>query len=207
MASVLGHIGLGGLSVGRLLSTSLIFGVSVATAVTAATGAIFTDTQSVGANTFSTGTVSISSSPASAVVSLSGMAPGDPPVTNPITVTNDGSLELRYAVRSTTTENTLAAQLDMTIWDEAEEGDGGTTCNSTPPVTKLYGPAGLGNTVAVDVVGDPAQGSQSGDRVLAASANEVLCIQVSLPLGTGNTFQNLSSTATLDFIGEQTANN
>ena len=206
MASVLGHIGLGGLSVGRLLSTSLIFGVSVATAVTAATGAIFTDTQSVGANVFSTGTVSISSSPTSAAIALSGMAPGDS-VTSPITVTNNGSLELRYAIQSTTTENTLAAQLDMTIWDEAEEGDGGTTCNSTPPGTKLYGPADLGNTVAINVVGDPAQGSQSGDRVLAASANEVLCIQVSLPLGTGNTFQNLSSTATLDFIGEQTANN
>ena len=206
MTGILGHIGLGGLSVGRLLSTGLIFGVSVATAVTAATGAIFSDTQSVGANTFSTGTVSISSSPASAAISLSGMAPGDS-VTSPITVTNDGSLELRYAVQSTTTENTLAAQLDMTIWDEAEEGDGGTTCNSTPPVTKLYGPADLGNTVAVNVVGDPAQGSQSGDRVVAASANEVLCIQVSLPLASGNSFQNVTTTATLDFIGEQTANN
>jgi hypothetical protein len=42
------------------------------------------------------------------------MAPGDE-VTNPITVTNGGSLELRYAVTSTTTENTLAGQLDLTI--------------------------------------------------------------------------------------------
>ena len=206
MVGILGHIGLAGVSVGRLLSTALIFGVSVATAVTVATGAVFTDTQSVGANSFSTGNVDISSSPTSAVVSLSGMAPGDS-VTNPITVTNAGSLELRYAVQSTTTENTLAAQLDLTIWDEAEEGDGGTTCNSTPPATKLYGPADLGSTGATNVVGDPTQGSQAGDRVVAASANEVLCIQVALPLSSGNTFQGLSTTATLDFIGEQTANN
>ena len=206
MIGVLGHIGLGGLSVGRLLSTGLIFGVSVATAVTAATGAVFTDTQSVGANTFSTGTVNISSSPTSAVISLSGMAPGDS-VTNPITVSNDGSLALRYAVQSTTTENTLAAQLDMTIWDEAEEADGGTTCNSTAPATKLYGPADLGSTGTTNVMGDATQGSQAGDRVIAASGNEVLCIRASLPLSTGNAFQSLSTTATLDFIGEQTANN
>ncbi len=44
--------------------------------------------------------------------------PGDS-VVDDITVTNSGSLEARYAVSSTTTENTLAAQLHLTIWDEA----------------------------------------------------------------------------------------
>ena len=207
MNGILGHLGpigtLAGGSIGRLLVTGLIFGASVATVVTAATGALFTDSQSVGANTFSTGTVDISSSPTSAVVSFSTMAPGDK-VTNPITVSNDGSLQLRYAVESTTTEDTLAAQLDMTIKTDV------TTCTNAgfdTDGTAVYGAGDLGSTTGINVIGDPTTGAQAGDRTLNASANEVLCIQVSLPLATGNAYQALTSTATLDFSGEQTANN
>ena len=69
--------------------------------------AVFTDTQNVPSNTFSTGTLDISTNPTSALVTFSAMAPGDQ-VTNPITVTNGGTLQLRYAVTSTTTENVLA---------------------------------------------------------------------------------------------------
>ena len=207
MTALLGHLGsigtLAGGSIGRLLVTALLFGTAVATVVTTATGAIFTDTQSVAANTFTTGTVDISSSPTSAVVSFSGMAPGDK-VTNPITVSNDGSLALRYAVRSSTTEDTLAAQLDMTIKSSV------TTCTNVgfdTDGTAVYGAGDLGSIAGLNVVGDPTQGSQAGDRGLNASSNEILCIQVSLPLSSGNTYQGLTSTATLDFSAEQTANN
>ena len=177
----------------------LIFGTGGHTG----TGAIFTDTQSVGANTFSTGTVIIGSSPTSALVTYSGMAPGDK-VTNPITVSNDGSLQLRYAVQSTTTEDVLAAQLDMTV------KTGVTTCTNAGFGTAgsaIYGPGDLGNTTPVNVVGDPTQGAQAGDRSLAAAGSEVLCIQVELPLSATNAAQGVTSTATLDFISEQTANN
>ncbi|MBI4199044.1 MAG: hypothetical protein HY535_01030 [Chloroflexi bacterium] len=207
MIAMFGHLGflgtLAGGSVGRLLLAGLLFGTAAATALTAATGAIFTDTQSVGANTFSTGTVDVSTSPTSAVVSFSGMAPGDK-VTNAVTVTNAGSLQLRYAVKSTTTENTLAAQLDMTI------KTGVTACTNAgfgSDGTVVYGPGDLGSTSGLNVVGDPTQGSQGGDRTLNASASEALCVQASLPVGTGNSFQNLSTTATFEFVSEQTANN
>ena len=63
-----------------------------------ATQALFTDTQSVGANTFTAGTVDISSSVASALLSLSAIAPGGE-VNSPITITNAGTLQLRYAVQ------------------------------------------------------------------------------------------------------------
>ena len=207
MTAIFGHLGfLGGLaggSIGRLLMTGLIFGTAVATVATAATGAIFTDTQSVAANTFSTGTVAISSSPTSAVVSLSAMAPGDK-VTAPITISNDGSLQLRYAVTSTTTEDVLAAALDMTV------KSGVTTCTDGGfgvDGSVLYGAGDFGTTGGMNVFGDSAQGAQAGDRTLNAAANEVLCIQVSLPLATGNSFQSLTTTATLNFLAEQTANN
>ena len=207
MSAILGHLGsigpLAGGSIARLLITGLLFGTAVATVVTTATGAIFTDTQSVGANTFSTGTVDISSSPVSAVVSFSAMAPGDK-VTNPITITNAGSLQLRHAIQSTTTENVLAPQLDKTM------KTGVTTCNNAgfdTDGTAIYGAGDLGSSAGLNVVGDPSTGSQASDRTLNAAANEVLCVQVSLPLSTGNTVQNLTSTATLDFSAEQTANN
>ena len=40
-----------------------------------------------------------------------------------------------------------------------------------------------------------------------SGAREILCIQVSLPSGTGNSYQGVSTTATVEFIGEQTVNN
>ena len=39
--------------------------------------AVFTDSAAVGSNSFTTGTVDISTSPTSALVTYSGMAPGD----------------------------------------------------------------------------------------------------------------------------------
>jgi hypothetical protein len=77
--------------------------------------------------------------------------------------------------------------------------------------TVLYGPGGLpgdlGSDPAINVIGDPAQHAQSGDRTLAASANEVLCFQVELPSSTGDAYQNATTTATFTFYAEQTANN
>jgi hypothetical protein len=186
----------------HILLALLVTGV-VAASLGVASNAIWTDSQNVDANVFSTGTIDISTNPTTALVTFSGMAPGDK-VTNPITVTNAGSLQLRYAVTSTTTENTLAAQLDMTI------KTGVTTCTNGgfgSNGTAIYGAADLGSTTGTNVIGNPAQGGQGGERTLNGSANEVLCCQVELPSGTGNSFQGLTTTATFAFAAEQTANN
>jgi predicted ribosomally synthesized peptide with SipW-like signal peptide len=184
-----------------ILSVLLVGAIFGAAAV--GSNAIFTDTASVPANAFTTGSLDISTSPTSAFITFSNMLPGDV-VTAPLTVSNGGNVQLRYAVTSTTTENTLAAQLDLTI------KSGVTTCTNGgfgTDGTVLYGPADLGSTTGVNVIGNPAQGSHSGDRTLNAAANEVLCFQVSLPSSTNNTFQGLSSTATFTFNAEQVANN
>jgi spore coat-associated protein N len=186
----------------KLALTLVVLGLLVGL-LTVSALALFTDSTSVPANTFSTGTVDINTSPTSALVTFSNMAPGDQ-VTAPITVSNAGTLQLRYAVTSVSTENTLAAQLDMTIKSNV------TTCTTAGfggSGTVLYGPGDLGSVAGVNVIGDPAQGNQSGDRTLNASANEILCFNVTLPLSTGNTFQNLTTTATFTFQAEQTANN
>ncbi|MEE8477598.1 MAG: TasA family protein [Gemmatimonadales bacterium] len=187
----------------KLLATVAVLALMV-TVVSISVLALFTDTASVPANAFTTGTVAISTNPATALVTFSDMAPGDE-VTNPITVTNDSTtLELRYAVTSTTTEDVLAAQLDLTI------KSGVTTCTNAGFGTDgvvVYTTGDLGSMAGINVIGDPTTGAQGGDRTLAATANEVLCFNVLLPSSTNNTFQSLTSTATFAFQAEQTKNN
>lgn len=193
----------------RLVWASLTLAIALATIAVSATGAIFTETDPVGANAFSTGTIDLGQNPATAVVAAGDMAPGDE-TTGRVDVTNDGSLELRYAVTSTTDEDTLASQLDLWVWDETAEADAGDTCDATPGsgvTTYLYERGVLGSTAGTHVIGDPAQGDDGGDRVLAATTSEVLCFHVALPLNTGSTFEGTSTTATFTFEAEQTANN
>lgn len=169
------------------------------------TGAFFTDSQAVGNNTFSTGSVDLAATPATAAVTLANMAPGDT-VTAPLTVANNGTLQYRYSLLSTATSSTpeLAAQLDLTV------KTGVTTCTTAGfggTGTVQYGPADLGSVAGVKVLSDAAPGAQTGDRVLAAGASEVLCVQVTLPNATGNTYQGKTTTATFNFDAEQTVNN
>ena len=188
----------------KLLASLLVVSVLASLAVLGSF-AVFTDSETVDSNTFSTGSVDIATSPTTALVTFSDMAPGDQ-VTNPITVTNDGSLELRYAVTSTTTEDVLAAQLDLTI------KTGVTTCTNAGFDTDgavIYGPGDLGSAAGINVIGNPAQGGDAGDRTLPATGadNEDLCFNVELPSTTGNAFQGLTTTATFTFAAEQTVNN
>jgi spore coat-associated protein N len=166
--------------------------------------AIFTSTANVPANTFSTGTVIISTNPATALVTLAAMAPGDE-VTAPITVSNGGTLALRYAISSVATNadaKGLKDQLVLTV------KSGVTTCdNANYALTGVQLYSGDLDSSAGKLVGDAATGADPGDRNLAASANEVLCFNVSLPLATGDAFQGATTTATFTFAAEQTKNN
>ncbi len=198
-------------SIAGLSKAGLGLALATATLAVTATGAVFTDSTSVGSNTFSTGDVEISTSVSTDLVSFSTpkMVPGDS-VVDGVTVTNAGNVQMRYAITSTTTESTLAAQLDLVVWDEAAEADtagANATCDATPPTTVLYGAADLGATTGVNIVGDSTQGGQNGDRVVAAAGTETLCFKVSLPSTTDNSFENLSTIATFAFQAEQTANN
>jgi hypothetical protein len=186
----------------RLLRSLFILGVAITAATILLASAVFTDTQDVTDNTFTTGEVDISVTPATAAIGMTGMAPGDQ-VTAPLTVTNGSTLELRYSVTSTTTEDVLAAELELTIKSDIA------TCSNAGFVTggtEVY-PAGvLGSVAGTNIIGNPAQGAQAGDRVLAASANEVLCFHVELPLE-ATAGAGLTTTATFTFDAEQTATN
>ncbi len=184
----------------RVLLTVAVVLVGMAT-MTVTSLALFTDSAAVGSNAFTAGTIDITAMPATAVVTMAAMAPGDQ-VTNPLTVTNSGSLEFRYALTSTTDEDVLAAELVLTV------KQGVTTCddaNWATDGTTLYSGI-LGSTATSGIFGSPVAGADPGDRVLAATGNEILCFNVTLPSSTAAA-QGATTTATLGFEAEQTSNN
>ncbi len=196
-----------------ILTAVVALGV-MSMAVGLVTQALFTETVSVGSNTFTTGTINISTSPTTALLTASTMAPGDRS-TGSITVTNAGSLQLRYAIQR------LADNTDAKLLRDAlrlrvslrgggacdfpfYNADGSTVAHADD--TQLYEGLNFPAT-ATNTVGDAATGSQAGDRTLAAAGSEVLCMSVVLPTTAGNTLQSATTTATLDFVSEQTTNN
>ena len=170
--------------------------------------AVFTDQATIGANAFDTGSVTISTTPTTALVTFTGMAPGDSIQPSAgVVVSNDGTLELRYSITSTADNADgllLNAALDLTI-REIDVTLPATPCDDFDGAIR-YGPADLGSVAGINVIGDPTQGSQAGDRVLAASATETLCFRVELP-STATGPEGAATTATFTFDAEQTVNN
>ena len=175
------------------------------------TGAIFTDQQTDN-STFTTGTIALNAAKIAAMdLTTAGMMPGDT-ATSSVTVQNDGTAQLRYAVSQTSTNTdskNLRTALNVVV-KAADTGAGtdfatdGNYCDDGTGAT-LHASAALGATG--NLVGDPTQGAQAGDRTLNGTSSEVLCFYVSLPLSTANTYQGASTVTTFTFDAEQTANN
>jgi hypothetical protein len=157
---------------------------------------LFTASTNNAGNAFTTGSVDISTNPASAFLTMSAMVPGDS-VTAQLTVSNTGTLELRYAVTTAATDADSLHLKDALTLTIKTLGTNCTTFNGT----QLYT-----GTLASGAIGNPAPGGQSGDRTLAASANEVLCFKVELPSGATGP-EGATTTATFTFAAEQTKNN
>ncbi len=171
-----------------LLALALISGSLGAGALSLA---IFTDSQAVTGNAFTTGTIDISTTPATALFSVSNMMPGDT-LNRTIQVDNAGTGVLRYAISTSIVSGpALAAQLQLAVY-------AGATCSGTALYSGALGTAAVGSNV---------QGPDSGDRTLSGGTNETLCFKATLPLSTGNTFQGTSTGVTFTFDAEQTANN
>jgi spore coat-associated protein N len=189
----------------RLLAAIGIAGLSLITVGTLTTGAIFSDSEDLGANSFTTGTLVLGLNPVSALFSVTNMAPGDT-VSKPLTVSDAGTLGLRYAATAVATDadgKALRNQLAFTVYSGVTAAN--CTAGTTAGGTVLFGSATIGASSAV--FGDPAQGAQAGDRPLGAGTGETLCFVANLPLATDNTFQNAATTVTFTFDAEQTKNN
>ena len=154
-----------------------------------------TPTSTVASVTASAATPASSTKPASAATPASTSAPAPAKPADLATTLTDAET----AVTATNTDlKGLYAELDLTITEE------GTDC-STFDGDVLYGPAPF--LLSGNLIGDPAQGEDTGDRTLAASANEVLCFKVDLPSGAPNSVQGATTTAVFTFEAEQTSSN
>ncbi|MGB2694962.1 MAG: TasA family protein [Dehalococcoidia bacterium] len=166
---------------------------------------LFTDQATVGANTFSTGSVDLTTAPTTALITFSGMVPGDA-VTNSLVVSNAGTLQFRYAISSSATNaDALALKDALTLTIKTiDVTTPGTPCDNFDG-TQLY-TGDLDDGAGGLLVGNAAQGAQAGDRTLNASASETLCFRVALSsAATGP--QGASTTGTFTFDAEQTVNN
>jgi spore coat-associated protein N len=173
--------------------------------------ALFTDSKT-DQSTFTTGTIVLDPTKIAAMdLTTTAMMPGDA-VRSPVEVKNNGTAQLRYAVSQTSTDadtKDLRGQLLLVV-RTADTGGGTDFATDTDYCddatgTSLHASAAIG--ASSNLVGDPTQGSQTGDRTLAASASEVLCFYVSLPISATNAVQGATTTTTFTFAAEQTANN
>ena len=167
--------------------------------------ALFTDTETV-TGVFSSGSIILDAARIDALtLSTGAMMPGDS-VTDDVVVENDGSAQLRYAITTSSTDaDGLGLRDALTL--EVRELDA-----TTPaiPCDNFDGTSVLAATVlgaSGAAVGDPAAGSDTGDRTLDAGTNETLCFRVTLPTGTSQAVQGATTTTTFTFSAEQTANN
>ncbi len=216
----------------RLWASIAVFGLAGVGITSLTTSALFTDTDTV-AGDLLTGTVDISSALAGSdlattlSIPASGMAPNGT-YTGQVTVTNAGSLELRYGVRYFAVQKSTGLVASPTLGTTVTSGDlrnvlslavyppaSGATCQATTAPTAVTGStsstlgavAQLDNTGATQtILGDPAN-TATTYRTLASTKNEVLCVQVHMDATAGNQYQATGATITLQFDAEQTVNN
>jgi predicted ribosomally synthesized peptide with SipW-like signal peptide len=203
----------------RSILLSLMVIGAVAALITAATSAVFSDEVTSTGNTFTSGTLIINIDgqhpTESGQLTFSDMTPGDYKVQK-VHVSNPGTLQLRYAVTGATSPSDLNGALVMavatagtcTVGGTGTGAIGGTFLYGTADPNQSTGSGGLPITGSSGkIIGDPAQHAQTGDRPLDPTTGEDLCFKVLLPGLTGNAYQGKTSTLTLTFSAEQTANN
>ncbi|MCV0403379.1 MAG: M73 family metallopeptidase [Chloroflexi bacterium] len=189
----------------RLLGFLLPAAALVAIGAGSLSLALFTDSATVD-GTFTAGTISLDPSDvASLSLSSGALLPGDV-LTDDVTITNDGTAELRYSVSTASTNAdglALRDVLTLTV-REIDTTTPGTPCNDFDGALVVAQTAFGASSVGI---GSPAAGAQAGDRTLAAASSETLCFRMSLPSATGNAYQGATTTTTFTFNAEQTANN
>ena len=194
----------------RLVTTAVTVALAAAGVTSLTTGALFTDTDTLSATDFTTGTVQITPTMSGTItLGAANLAPGDTSF-GLVDVQNAGSLAQRYAVSMVATNATgvnLAAELDLAVYTT-----GAASCSvaGVAALTPVASATGLPTAMAA-LIGDPAPGAHGtpggGDRWLSTLTGETLCFAVHLPVSTPNAFQGASASLELTFDAEQVANN
>jgi spore coat-associated protein N len=179
------------LALGALVTLLLAVGAVVGS------GADFTASSANPANTFSSGTLSIlNEKQGQAILSASGMRPGDPAQTGTVDITNDGSLTgtftlVRGAVSNSDAVNPMAAKLNVTVVDcGAYAGAVAPTCGDPGEPVMYTGTLADMGTAGHEItsLGSFATGDKRRYR-----------FSVALDSSAGNAYQGDSATAEFDF--------
>lgn len=190
------------------------------------TFASFTATTTNPGNTFSTGTLSITTSrPTQSVMTFANLIPGDV-VTQALTLTNNGTIDMSLTLTRTITSTTTVLDSDATnglqLWvggctspwsgnnctpvARALVGSGNTYAGATPvPIvnaTPVSIFAGGSESFCSSNATNAAQRATRGNAC-AATDNYYLLFRVNLPTSAGNTFQDKSSTILFTWDGTQ----
>jgi spore coat-associated protein N len=185
---------------GKLLVIGLAaIAVTTISAATMFSMALFTDEATVDNNSFTAGTIDISTTPATALFDVPAMMPGDS-VYGQLHVANSGTAQLRYAMTSSSTDDSQHLADAVTL--EVRVKAAGTCAGDFTGTSVMTSTA-----LSAAAFGDPSTGSDTGDRILAASASENLCFKASLDGATPDSYQGATTTTTFTFSAEQTANN
>jgi len=174
------------------LALSALVTLLLAAGAVVGSGADFTASSANPANTFSSGTLSMVNSKAgTAVLSASGMRPGDPAQVGTVDIENDGSLSgaftlARGSVTNSDTTNPLAAKLNVQVIDC------GTFSGVTPP-TCLDGDDVTKYSGTLAAMGTTALGTYT------AGAKHRYRFTVALDSSADNLYQGDSATVGFDF--------
>ncbi len=200
----------------RLVTTVAVLGLAGIGLTSLTTGAIFTDNEDVG-GAITTGTVDIAAGDLTFAAPPVDLAPGGSSFAT-VAVTNSGSLALRYAVSYAAPAGTapssapditpspdpgyLGDQLTPRVYTTATCTAEGTASLEplAPAVTGLTEGGGL-------LLGDATVGQQAGDRTLASTDSEPLCVRLDLATDADNAYQNTAVDLQLHFAAEQVVNN
>jgi hypothetical protein len=167
--------------------------VLAAVGVTVASGADFTASAANPANVFSTGTLSVTDSQSSAILTAANMRPGDAASEGTVDIANTGSLSGTFALNvatpvDTDTVHPLSQQLNVTI-DDCGTFTGGTApaCGDADDVNKYTG--------SLSQMGQPGH-AVSSLGTFAGGVKHRYRFRVALDSGAGNVYQGAGSTAT-----------
>ena len=162
--------------------------VLAAVGITVGSGADFTASAANPGNVFATGSLSIGNTPSTALFNATGMKPGDD-ATGTVDIENTGTLsgDFELATANATGDTSLLGELDAVV------DDCGTWSGATPPSCSSPDNVYTGKLNALT-------GSSLG--TYAGSTKHRYSITVTLPSGTGDSFQGKS--AQVDFAWSAT---
>lgn len=157
--------------------------------------AAFGDNETLGLNQLGSASVAIDVGATTVLIDTSAMAPGDR-LQGQIALENNGTLPLRYALQAEFGDGTgeLIAALDWRIWPRPSS----TPCGS-PVGPYLF----EGAVTDSRLLGDPALGEDPGDRMIQPASQDVLCVEVALPIDASDVLQGARARVDLTAIAEQ----